>query len=366
MGRGRRIAVALLPVLLIGYAVAYSFRSGASDRLWIGATVAFVLAGLSLYGFARLPVAPVALAVVAWEVSGSAVFIIAVSYLLGRRRPTLWWAYVFVLAVLHPLGLAPAPQVFAAGHALLPNEAVPLYACLTPALIGVGVWASVRNLELARERTALIEDAADARAAAAVSADRLRISRELHDLLGQRLSSVALRAAVLTMRAEDPELRSIAEAIAATSAESIEDLHFVIRMMRRDASVHEPHRSRSVEDAIAVTRATGVTVRADLTANEGTLHDDQRLLIIAVLEETLHNAVKHAPGAGIDVCTSFPEPGRFELTVRNGPPLGVVPRLPTGGFGLVGAAERAAELGAQLDVAGTDDGGFGVRLVVPA
>lgn len=355
----------VLPTLIGVYAAAYSASSGAvRGPVWL-AVVAIALGSLGLYTFRWLPVVSVALAIIAWELSGSALFVVAVSYLLARRQPRGWWALLAVLLLLHPLGLAPAPQVFASGHALLPTEAVPLYACVTPALVGLTVRSAGRTVALARDRAMLLEDAASSRAAEAVAADRLRTSRELHDLLGQRLSSISLRSAALRAQTDDAKLHALAAKIELTSAESIEDLHFVIGLMRSGSTAPHP-RPADINEAVSRARADGIAV--DLEMHGSTMHltAQQQQLFVAVVEEALHNARKHAPGAGVGVAFEHRADGASHLTIRNGPAEYPPAGLPSGGFGLVGAMERAAELGAALTATPTSDGGFVVELEVPA
>jgi signal transduction histidine kinase len=82
------------------------------------------------------------------------------------------------------------------------------------------------------------------------------------------------------------------------------------------------------------------------------------------VQESLANAAVHAPGASCTVEIDEPREGWLTISVRNGVPTSPDP-VPGSGFGLVGMAERAQLVGADLDHGPTLDGGWEVRLRLP-
>jgi signal transduction histidine kinase len=83
-----------------------------------------------------------------------------------------------------------------------------------------------------------------------------------------------------------------------------------------------------------------------------------------IVQEALTNAGKHAPGAVVRVCVERRD-GGLVVRVSNGPPSGSAAGAPSGGYGLVGLAERVRTLGGRLTTGPRLDGGFQVEAVLP-
>jgi signal transduction histidine kinase len=83
-----------------------------------------------------------------------------------------------------------------------------------------------------------------------------------------------------------------------------------------------------------------------------------------IVQEALTNAGKHAPGAPVHVTVERPE-DRLVVRVVNGPSQGPAGNAHSGGFGLVGLAERVRTLGGRLSTGPRLDGGFEVEAVLP-
>jgi signal transduction histidine kinase len=84
-----------------------------------------------------------------------------------------------------------------------------------------------------------------------------------------------------------------------------------------------------------------------------------------IVQEALTNAGKHAPGAAVHVTVERPE-DRLVVRVVNGPSRQPADGAPSGGFGLVGLAERVRTLGGRLSTGPRLDGGFEVEAVLPS
>lgn len=232
-------------------------------------------------------------------------------------------------------------------------------------MIGVGMRAGRQRAHNAAERAFLAEARTRAEAAGAVSRERNRMARELHDLAAHQIMDVLLttRAALLT--GPNPILEEIEQ----KTAEALGSVRSVVGALREDdadTSESEPLADAAVRAIERVTR-------------ERDLHVDRRIdvvdepdstataTVISVLTEALVNAATHAPGARITVTLSN-DSTVLRLEVRN--PL-TKPRASTesrpvdSGYGLIGAAERAHLLSGRLNTGLAGNGDWRLTLTLP-
>lgn len=226
-------------------------------------------------------------------------------------------------------------------------------------VIGYMLWWQARAL--AAEHAAREDD----RARAAMS-ERQRIAREIHDLVAHSLSVTMLH--VTGARRALTEDADIADAIEAlTDAERIG--RQAMTDIRRTVSVlaTEPAGARplpgaaDVADLIADARAAGLDVSYTSEGDVGALLPASGLGVFRVVQESLANVLKHAPGAPVAVRLAVDRDGA-RLTVRN--PLPVGARAQDGGSGLVGMTARADQLGGTVRV-GPEAGEWRVDLTIP-
>lgn len=364
--RSLRIAALVAPVAVTAYSVWYDALAAdeAPDPLQL---LVFVAGGASLWLSRRALAAPTLVAPLVWAITGSCSFVVVTSALVAARRPVGWWVVLGTYTALHPLGLVPDPCMFRAGHVVAPEETAPLFGVVLPALVGGAVGESRRLVRIREDRLRLAAEAAAARAADAVAHERLRISRDMHDVVGQGVSRMTLHAAALATTAPDPATRRSAERIAATGADLLEDVHFVVGLLR-DGAAPAPVRPTGWEETFRRAADDGLDVRrhgparGPLARTAG-LDDDRAAVLDAVLAEALHNAHKHAPDAPVDVRAAV-LPDRVRLTVEN--PCQGAGRPPgPGGHGLAVATERAVEVGGTLGQHRTEGGRFRLELELP-
>ena len=193
--------------------------------------------------------------------------------------------------------------------------------------------------------------------------ERGRIARELHDVIGHSLtvSLMHVSAARLALD-EGPEVadKALAEAERLGRASLDEVRHTVGLLRTADASESSAPLpgGAEVEDLLAQFRAAGADVRAEVHPAIATLPATVGLAAYRILQESLTNAVKHAPGAGIVVRADV-EPAAVRLTVDSAGP----PRSGAG-LGLLGMRERAESLGGSC-TAGPGGAGWLVRAELP-
>jgi len=227
-----------------------------------------------------------------------------------------------------------------------------------------------------REQAAIARREADARGDSARAAERNRIAREMHDVLAHRLSLVALHAGALEYRADlDPgQVRATAAVVRQNAHEALGELREVLGLLRDTDAHDEQSRPQptfaQVGELVDGTRAAGspVTFVLDRVGEEdlARLPVSTSRHLYRVVQETLTNARKHAPGVQVEVRMHGTPGERINVEVTNRVPE-QPPRapLPTSGWGLTGLSERLLLTGGGLDVQRRPDGVFAVKAWLP-
>lgn len=204
--------------------------------------------------------------------------------------------------------------------------------------------------------------------AQAVLEERARIARELHDIVAHHMSVIAIHAEAVPLKAAgDPaQLEAGLAEIRGLSLDAIAQLRQVLGVLRdeegRIDTAPQPGLDR-IEELVANARATGLTVRVEQPGPPDGVPPAVGLSAYRIVQESLSNAMRHAPGATVTVRIAR-EQGEVRLSVANGP--GTRPGGPAGaGQGVVGMRERAVLLGGTLEAAPRRDGGFEVLAVLP-
>ena len=203
----------------------------------------------------------------------------------------------------------------------------------------------------------------DSREAAARHEERLRLARELHDGLGQTLTSAALFARALELGGGDAPGSTVAELRRLIEAALTETKTIVWRLRPLDI---EQLGFEAALRALAETfqRGHGVRVDVHLSAVDH-LSPAVEAAVFRVAQEAMTNAVKHAWPAVLSVLAGRrgatftlvvdDDGAGFDPSARVGPPTA----------GIIGMRERAAALGGRLDIDTKPGHGTTVRLVVP-
>ncbi len=186
----------------------------------------------------------------------------------------------------------------------------------------------------------------------AVARERDRIAREMHDVLGHKLSLIALHAGKLELTGADTET---AQLLGGTSRAAMRDLRQIVGVL--DA------RPVTVAELVESSRRAGVRVESAVSDDLRTLPPELSDAVRRVVQEALTNVHKHA--GPVDVLVEFEVvEGRPRLTVRNSPPAQPPPTQGTGtGRGLATLAAEIESLGGRLSWATMADGGFSVTAV---
>jgi signal transduction histidine kinase len=233
-----------------------------------------------------------------------------------------------------------------------------------------------RYLATLREHAVLLERQRDAEAREARTAERLRIARELHDVIGHSMGVIAVQAGVgaRVFDTEPDEARSALEAIADTSRKSLAEIRHILGVLHDTAEPAEhPSAARGLADLAELAAEVGhagvpVTVR-----EEGARHELPRVIDSAayrIVQEALTNVIKHAGPAHAQVLVRH-EPDGVALEVtddgRGGPAANGNGngRGAGHGHGLLGIRERVAVLGGSVETEPRTGGGYRVAARLP-
>jgi len=335
-----------LPVALAGCAVvvgAWALGGARPHPAWS------VLMGLGSLGLAWVG---------AFTASDVALAVTVIS--LARRLPEVAGA---VLA----LGLLAASEAIFGLRWHVLNPANVLFGTLgAAALFALVVTTGRLREEQERTRAALeeLQRSREAQVEAARGAERIRLAREIHDVLGHTLSALAvqLEGARLLLEHGGADATAV-EAVARShrlAREGLDEARRAVGTLRGD-DLPGPDLLPELVDGFA--RDSGTEARLAVEGEPADLAPDARLAVYRTAQEALTNVRRHARATRVDLRLRW-QPDGAELTVEND---GVAPGAgpPRAGYGLAGMRERAELLGGKLDL-GADDGRFRVRLWVPA
>ncbi|KQZ11966.1 hypothetical protein ASD19_01530 [Microbacterium sp. Root53] len=200
-------------------------------------------------------------------------------------------------------------------------------------------------------------------------AERERIARDLHDGLGHRLASAALSASAFEAQVSanptiDPSLGEWARAVREQTRAALDDVRGVVGGLRSEGRSPAPASLRLVGQLLGELRAAGHRIDAFVMV-EGSDRVGTTLDAAAyrILQESLTNAIKHAPGAPVSVTLdASPERG-VRIRVENPLTVGGA-GVPGGGHGIIGIRERAESEGGTAWI-GAHEGRFIVDVDLP-
>jgi signal transduction histidine kinase len=205
--------------------------------------------------------------------------------------------------------------------------------------------------------------------------ERQRIARELHDVVAHHMSVIAIQAEAGPYKVKDPPkelVESFAE-IRASALSGLKELRRVLGVLRSDTPETAPQPGLDDLDGLLDSaRSAGVTVTAGVSGTTRPLPAGVDLSAYRIIQEALSNALRHAPGAAVQVKLYYGD-AALVVEVRNDhcPPGGHTPAEQDGvpgeggGHGIIGMRERATMLGGHLQAGPTEKGEFLVTAALP-
>ena len=291
--------------------------------------------------------------------------LLAVCYSLGahaeRRRAALAGGAGAVVLVLRDL-----PQLFAGTAG--PEETVVLW-FLVAAAFGVGFALRGQRVRATRlvHRTERLEREREQRARLAVAEERLRIARELHDIVAHALSVMVVQAqaGARVLDGEQPSAREALDSIETTGRQALVEMRRLVEVLRSDdaESALGPRPTLAYLDVLADrVRAAGLKVDLQVEGEPKPLAPGVDLSAYRIVQEALTNSLRHAgPGSAAVVVRYGPE--ALEIEIINEGQTQVTGG--DGGHGLVGMGERAALVGGKVESGPNGDHGYTVRAWLP-
>ncbi|MBT2235012.1 sensor histidine kinase [Nonomuraea sp. NEAU-A123] len=196
------------------------------------------------------------------------------------------------------------------------------------------------------------------------SEERLRIARELHDVLGHNISMINVQAAAalhgLKKRPQDAEaaLRTIKE----TSKETLRELRTTLGVLRQVDEGAPTAPADSLARMEALVAGTGVDVRTELSGRLDGVPTEVDLAATRIIREALTNVSRHSGAAEARLSVTN-QSGHIVIRVEDDGPGATF--TDGSGFGLQGMRERAGALGGTLEAGPRPDGGFLVVADLP-
>jgi signal transduction histidine kinase len=237
---------------------------------------------------------------------------------------------------------------------------------MLPVVVAWLVGAYLREL---RERAARAESEREERAEAAVTSERARIARELHDIVAHNVSVMVVQAEAadeMLDRDKADRARAPIRKIEETGRAALSDMRRLLGVMREaDAgSAFAPQPGiANLELLLAKMRESGLPVELEVSGKSVPLPPGIDLSAFRIVQEALTNALKYAGPARARVLVRF-APDALELEVADDGSGGATHDA-NGGHGLVGMRERVALFGGELEAGPRPEGGYLVRARLP-
>ncbi|WP_235500742.1 sensor histidine kinase [Agreia sp. Leaf335] len=243
---------------------------------------------------------------------------------------------------------------------------------------GNRAWTAARERAALQDRTDQLAEERERTAAQAVSLERLRIARELHDVVAHHVSVMGVQAgAARRVLQRDPQQAAESlSAIESSAREAVDELHRMLTTLRDDSSpsgdasgpTDEPstHGVEQLHDLLDDARSAGLAAQLTVVGEPRPLSALVSITLYRVVQEAITNAIKHAgTSAAIDVRLRYRDLSvEVEVTDSGG-----TPKRGAGqgsGLGIVGMRERLSAVGGTLEAGPRTRGGYLVRADIPA
>src|SRR4051794_15805155 len=290
---------------------------------------------------------------------------IVVLYQVAATRP----GRVTVACVLGLLGAVALHRVLWDENLQAGNILGAAVACSISVAFGLGTATRRVKIGALQERAERLDRERELLAEQSVSAERVRIARELHDVVAHNVSLMVVQAQALGATVKEPAVTETTTVIADLGRQAMTEMHRTLELLRdRDHSgIRAPRPGLGNLDALVEqSRGAGLDVDVKVAGAPRSLCDSLDLSAFRIVQESLTNARKHAAGAPAHVTVAYDE-AALELTIRNdagGIDTAAERESGGGGHGITGMRERVAVFGGTLET-GPHDGGFEVHAVLP-
>ena len=253
---------------------------------------------------------------------------------------------------------------------------------LLPTALGTMTRLRLACLEAVRARAEAAERTREEEARHRVTAERMRIARDLHDVVAHHLLLANLQAGAVgrMLPARPGEAAKIAVELAGTTSSALRELRATVGLLRHDgdppATDHgsgrhadkEPEPTpglRHLPELAASFRHVGLTVSLTTEGVVRPLSAGTDLTAYRIVQEALTNVTKHAAVATAEVRLAYGADSLCVTVVNGGTPRAHNSPAAQGGYGLVGMRERARSAGGRIRTGHLPQGGFQVVFELP-
>lgn len=355
----------LLSLLFVGATIAEALGSGTSRPAVVHALLA-VPAMAALAWRRRFPVA-VAVAVMASNIAinpqgdfSTLLALVLVCFTVGaecdppRSRIGLGLVLLLFLGALAREGLKPSDVAAAAVF------------LVGPWVVGLTTRERAARTGEAVARAARLERERDAETAAAAAQERVRIARELHDIVSHSISVVTIQTQAVRRRLRPDqvaEARDLA-AVEAAARDAMAEMRRLFGVLRREgeaASLAPQPGLAELERLLQQVREAGLPVDVQVLGERVELPPGVDLAAYRIVQEGLTNALKHASAGAASVVLTY-RPSLLQISVRDN---GRGPTDQGEGHGLLGVRERVALYGGAVQFGAASGGGYLLSASLP-
>lgn len=232
------------------------------------------------------------------------------------------------------------------------------------------------NVQLARE-SARSSEQADLRI---LAEERNRLARDLHDVVAHQMSMIVVQSqsAPFRLQGVTPAIHSEFDSLAETARSALDEVRGLLGVLRTDAESAEvaPVGADQILPTLQSARRSGVDITWTISGEVADIDETAGVALQRVLQESLSNASRHAPGGavvvnlevGADQTGGFGADAKVAaLEIDNGPaaPNTLIAPGTSGGSGIQGMSARVRAAGGAFTALSASDGGFTVTATVP-
>jgi signal transduction histidine kinase len=233
-------------------------------------------------------------------------------------------------------------------------------------LVGVSLGSHRRLADALRVRADELESSRAAYTEEAVRYEHIRIARELHDIVAHSLSVIVIQASVgRRLTPDDPAASELFRTITQLINEVRGDLDGLTRLLDEPGDFTTSLSARSFDELLSRAEATGSPVTRHLSDDLDDLPGRLRAVVYRVLQEGLTNAIKHAPGAAIDVTIATGVSVYIAVTNSPAPRSAAALAVPGSGRGIAGLTERVHAVNGTFTSGATPQAGWQLCAELP-
>ncbi|MFF1355038.1 sensor histidine kinase [Streptomyces sp. NPDC058297] len=280
-------------------------------------------------------------------------------------RRTTWTTACVSATVLVGAAMVTDPRTW-----LSPDNAAMLAWTALPAAVGDGVRSRRAYVAAVEERAEHAERTREQEARQRVAAERMRIARELHDVVAHHIALINAQAGVAVHLVEQrPEhVLTALEGIRDVSQSALDELRVTVSLLRQPDETAAPRDPTpgmgQVPDLLASFERAGLAVKRTLSGDPKPLAPAADLAAFRIIQEALTNVRKHSGVDQARLDLSY-LPNLLTITVEDDGPSQLTRSDPGNGHGLIGMRERAGTVGGRVQAGPRAEGGFTVLAELP-